>query len=62
MSIDGIDYEKVQEMHDHAKRMKKIALELVQQLKDEKLDFSDAEMVLRYMHSWMDREKMSRLL
>ena len=58
----GIDYKKVQETHDHAKRMKKIALELVQQLKDEKLDFSDAEMVLRYMHSWLDREKMSRLL
>lgn len=58
----SVDYEKVQETHDHAKRMKEIALELVQQLKSEKLDFSDAEMVLRYMHSWLEREKMSRLL
>lgn len=58
----SIDHEKVRETHDHAKRMKEIALELVQQLKSEKLDFSDAEMVLRYMHSWLEREKMSRLL
>ena len=53
---------QIQHTHDRAKRMKKIALELLQQLKDEHLDFEDAEMVMRYMHNWLEQEKMSRLL
>lgn len=47
---------------EHTERLKKIALELLQQLKGRQLDFEDAEMVLRCMRSLLEQEKNSRLL
>lgn len=47
---------------DRLKKLKNIALELVQQLKVRQLDFEDAEMVLRCMRSQLERDKNSRLL
>ena len=52
----------IQRARDRSQRIKKIALELVQQLKGRQLDFEDAEMVLRYMRGQLEQEKMSRLL
>lgn len=47
---------------ERTERLKKIALELLQQLKGRQLDFEDAEMVLRRMRSLLEQEKNSRLL
>ena len=47
---------------DRLKKLKNIALELVQQLKGRQLDFEDAEMVLRCMRSQLEQDKNSRLL
>lgn len=48
--------------YERTERLKKIALELLQQLKGRQLDFEDAEMVLRRMRSLLEQEKNSRLL
>ena len=53
---------QIKQTHSCSERISKIALKLLQQLKDEKISFSDAERILDIMKEWLEIEKTRRLL
>ena len=53
---------EIQERREHAERLKKIALKLFEQLKSEKIDFSDAERIVSMLSSSVKSERDNRML
>ena len=58
---DNIQKE-IQERREHAERLKKIALKLFEQLKSEKIDFSDAERIVSMLSASVKSERVNRML
>nr|DAU24758.1 MAG TPA: hypothetical protein [Caudoviricetes sp.] len=58
---DNIQKE-IQERREHAERLKKIALKLFEQLKSEKIDFSDAEHIVSMLSASVKSERDNRML
>lgn len=58
---DNIQKE-IQERREHAERLKKIALKLFEQLKSEKVDFSDAERIVSMLSASVKSERDNRML
>ena len=58
---DNIQKE-IQERREHAERLKKIALKLFEQLKSEKIDFSDAERIVSMLSASVKSERDNRML
>lgn len=58
---DNIQKE-IQERREHAERLKKIALKLFEQLKSEKIDFSDAERIVSMLSTSVKSERDNRML
>lgn len=52
----------IQERREHAERLKKIALKLFEQLKSEKIDFSDAERIVSMLSASVKSERDNRML
>ena len=52
---------EIQERREHAERLKKIALKLFEQLKSEKIDFSDAERIVSMLSASVKSERDNRL-
>ena len=52
--MDNDIQKEIQERREHTGRLKKIALKLFEQLKSEKVDFSDAERIISMGHSSQD--------
>lgn len=59
--MDNIQKE-IQERREHAERLKKIALKLFEQLKSEKIDFSDAERIVSMLSASVKSERDNRML
>ena len=53
---------EIQERREHAERLKKIALKLFEQLKSEKIDFSDAERIVSMLSASVKSERDNRML
>jgi hypothetical protein len=53
---------EIQERREHAERLKKIALKLFEQLKSEKIDFSDAERIVSMLSTSVKSERDNRML
>lgn len=53
---------EIQERREHAERLKKIALKLFEQLKSEKVDFSDAERIVSMLSASVKSERDNRML
>ena len=53
---------EIQERREHAERLKKIALKLFEQLKSEKIDFSDAERIVSMLSTSVKSEWDNRML
>ena len=53
---------EIQERCEHAERIKKIALKLFEQLKSEKIDFSDAERIVSMLSASVKSERDNRML
>ena len=53
---------EIQERREHAERLKKIALKLFEQLKSEKIDFSDAERIVSMLSASVQSERDNRML
>lgn len=53
---------EIQERREHAERLKKIALKLFEQLKNEKIDFSDAERIVSMLSASVKSERDNRML
>ena len=53
---------EIQERREHAERLKKIALKLFEQLKSEKIDFSDAERIVSMLSAFVKSERDNRML
>lgn len=53
---------EIQERREHAERLKKIALKLFEQLKSEKIDFSDAERIVSMLLTSVKSERDNRML
>lgn len=53
---------EIQERREHAERLKKIALKLFEQLKSEKIDFSDAERIVSMLSTSVKLERDNRML
>ena len=53
---------EIQERREHAERLKKIALKLFEQLKSEKIDFSDAERIVSMLSASVKSERGNRML
>ena len=53
---------EIQERREHAERLKKIALKLFEQLKSEKIDFSDAESIVSMLSASVKSERDNRML
>lgn len=53
---------EIQERREHAERLKKIALKLFEQLKSEKIDFSDAELIVSMLSASVKSERDNRML
>ena len=53
---------EIQEHREHAKRLDKIALKLFEQLKSEKIDFSDAERIVSMLSTSVKSERDNRML
>lgn len=51
---------EIQERREHAERLKKIALKLFEQLKSEKIDFSDAERIVSMLSASASRPACAR--
>lgn len=54
--------EKIRVAHAHHEHLKKIALKLFQQLKSEKVDFSDAEHIISMLSASVKSERDNRVL
>lgn len=54
--------EKIREAHAHHEHLKKIALKLFEQLKSEKVDFSDAERIISMLSASVKSERDNRIL
>lgn len=54
--------EKVREAHAHHEHLKEIALKLFEQLKSEKVDFSDAERIVSMLSASVKSERDNRML
>lgn len=57
-----ITQEKVKEVHAHHEHLKQIALKLFEQLKSEKIDFSDAERIVSMLSASVKSERDNRML
>lgn len=53
---------EIQERREHAERLKKIALKRFEQLKSEKIDFSDAERIVSMLSASVKSERDNRML
>lgn len=53
---------EIQERREHAERLKKIALKLFEQLKSEKIDFSDTERIVSMLSASVKSERDNRML
>lgn len=53
---------EIQERREHAERLKKIALKLFEQLKSEKIDFSDAERIVSMLSASVKSERDNWML
>lgn len=53
---------EIQERREHAELLKKIALKLFEQLKSEKIDFSDAERIVSMLSASVKSERDNRML
>lgn len=53
---------EIQERREHDERLKKIALKLFEQLKSEKIDFSDAERIVSMLSASVKSERDNRML
>lgn len=53
---------EIQERHEHYERLKQIALKLFEQLKSEKVDFSDAERIVSMLSASVKSERDNRML
>lgn len=53
---------EIQERREHAERLKKIALKLFEQLKSEKINFSDAERIVSMLSASVKSERDNRML
>ena len=53
---------EIQERREHAERLKKIALKLFEQLKSEKIDFSDAERIVSMLSTSVKSERDNRMI
>ena len=53
---------EIQERREPAERLKKIALKLFEQLKSEKIDFSDAERIVSMLSASVKSERDNRML
>ena len=54
--------EEIQKNRAHSDHLKKIALKLFEQLKSEKVDFSDAERIISMLSAFAKSERDSRIL
>lgn len=54
--------EKAKEAHAHHEHLKQIALKLFEQLKSEKIDFSDAERIVSMLSASVKSERDNRML
>ena len=53
---------EIQERREHAERLKKIALKLIEQLKSENLSFSDAERIISLLSASVKTERDDRII
>ena len=53
---------EIQERREHDERLKKIALKLFEQLKSEKIDFSDAERIVSMLSASVKSERDNQML
>lgn len=53
---------EIQEHHEHAKRLDKIALKLFEQLKGENVSFSDAERIISLLSASVKTERDHRIV
>ena len=60
--MDNNIQKEIQERREHAERLKKIALKLFEQLKSEKIDFSDAERIVSMLSASVKSERDNRML
>lgn len=60
--MDNNIQKEIQERREHAERLKKIALKLFEQLKSEKVDFSDAERIVSMLSASVKSERDNRIL
>lgn len=53
---------EIQERREHAERLKKIALNLFEQLKSENVSFSDAERIISLLSASVKTERDDRII
>lgn len=53
---------EIQERHEHAKSLNKIALKLFEQLKSENVSFSDAERIISLLSASVKTERDHRII